>query len=198
MSIEDPNKPLRQKSYAELSHTMPPSSEVIDAVELVQERNEALDLGAGSLRNAKYLLEKGFHVVAVDRDPVALEISHEFADPNLEVRIMTFSDFEFPTDEYDLLVAKNALPFATPEDFPQLWKDAAASIKSGGVFYGTFFGPNDTWASKPEMTFLRRDEVQHLFPNFEILKFEEEETDAFDIQNNPKHWHIFKVTARKR
>lgn len=188
---------MERKTYAELSRDRPPSSLVLKAIPHVAEKGMALDLGAGSLRNSRALLTEGFEVTAIDKDPVAREVANDINSPELEVQITTFSDFEFPMEAYDFVVAINTLPFATPEEFPELWERLVASLKPRGIFAGTFFGPNDTWADKPGMTFLSKEQVEELLSEFEVLEFNERDEDAQDIQGNPKHWHIFEMIARK-
>lgn len=189
---------MERKTYAELSRGKPPSSLVLKAIPYVAEKGMALDLGAGSLRNSRPLLAEGFRVRAIDKDPIAQEVAVDINSPELEVQITTFSDFEFPSATYDLIVAINTLPFATPEEFPKLWERLVTSLKPGGILAGTFFGPNDTWAEKSTMTFLSKEQVEELLAEFEILELNELEKDAQDIQGNPKHWHIFEVIARKK
>lgn len=189
---------MRQKTYAELSRNRPPSSDVVAAVEHVAQKERALDLGAGSLRNTRYLLEQGFRVDAIDRDPLMQEVADELQTANLHTQVADFMEFDFPVDAYDLVVAHNTLPFATPGTFPDLWSRVVASLRTGGIFCGTFFGPHDTWAhTKPDMSFVTKDDVEHLLSGLEILSFREHEEDATDIQGNPKHWHYFEATARK-
>lgn len=202
MGIEQSRGPAEQiekkrKSYAELSREMPPSADVIKAVDFVQEKNMALDFGAGSLRNSRYLLDQGFKVTAVDRDPLMLKIATELTNPKLETHVTNFLDFNFPKDEYDLIVAKNTLPFEIPERFPELWERLKSSLKPNGIFVGSFFGPHDTWATThPDMTFLSREEVEGLLKDFETLKIKEWQEDETDIQGNLKHWHVTDTIAR--
>ena len=135
---------------------------------------------------------------AVDRDPITKEVGVELNDNNLEVHLKTFAEFDFADDKYDLVVAKNSLPFVTPEEFPVLWERLSNSVKTGGVFAGTFFGMRDTWTTTyPRMTFLTQEQVKNLLEKFETLSFNEREEDATDIQGNPKHWHLYEVIARK-
>lgn len=188
---------MERKTYAELSRGRPPSSLVLRALPYVMERGAALDLGAGSLRNARLLLIEGFRVTAIDKDPILQEVADDINSPQLEVQVTTFSDFEFPKNVYDLVVAINTLPFSAPEEFPALWERLVASLRSGGVLASTFFGPRDAWAEKSTMTFLKKEKVQELLSQFEILEFNEIEEDAHDIQDNAKHWHIFEAIARK-
>ncbi len=59
-------------------------------------------------------------------------------------------------------------------------------------------GENDEWKkTKPEMTFLSKEEVKELFNGFEIIQFNEIEKDGLTGIGKKKHWHIIEVIARK-
>lgn len=184
-------------SYAELSRNNPPSSLVRHAVELCRERDRALDLGAGSLRNTKYLLEQGFEVTAVDKDPILLEEAGKLGAQKLQPVVSTYIDFAFPESEYDVLVAMNSLPFEAPRAYPPLFRNIKKSLKSGGVLCMTFFGTNDDWANNPEMTFHTREDILELCRDLEMVSLEEVEEDTGTIQGTPKHWHLFRLLARR-
>ena len=47
-----------------------------------------------------------------------------------------------------------ALPFCDPERFRTLWPRITSAIRDDGWFAGHFFGPRDSWAGNPGMTFL--------------------------------------------
>ena len=185
-------------SYADLTRTRPASTFVARAEGFCMHKGLALDLGAGALRNTRFLLEKGYSVTAIDKDPVILEESSILENPKLTAIACTYDEFTFPMDAYDLVVAYNSLPFATREVFENILPAIKSSLKKGGVFCATFFGPHDTWATtKPHMTFTSKEEVQDIFAEMQILEFNEVEEDLPDILGNPKHWHVFEVIARK-
>lgn len=188
---------MAQKTYAEMSKGYPPSKIVLDAIKFSTSKGRALDLGAGSLRNTPALLDAGFEVDAVDRDPLMQEAAAELGHPKLHTFLTTFLDFEYPVTAYDFILAKNTLPFESPSDFPALWKKILSALAPGGIFCGTFFGPNDTWSNRPHMNFLSRSEVEKYLAPLEKIAFTEIEEDREDIQGNMKHWHVFEAIARK-
>ncbi len=62
--------PIRDWSaYYELTAAKPPSPLLVMALEYVSPREKALDLGAGALKEAAYLLGQGFQVTVVDSEP---------------------------------------------------------------------------------------------------------------------------------
>ena len=55
------------KKYYKDTEGRPPRKELIEALEFVQNRDSALDLGAGAMQDSVYLLSQGFkEVIAVD------------------------------------------------------------------------------------------------------------------------------------
>ncbi len=47
------------------------------------------------------------------------------------------------------------------------------------------------------MTFLNREMICHLFSQFKIEYFQEEEKDEMDALGYYKHWHKFFIVAKK-
>ena len=185
-------------TYAELSRGAPPATIVKQAVNFCTTKNSALDLGAGSLRNAKYLLEEGFEVTAVDKDEITKSEAEKINDPKLTVLTSRYGDFDFQESAYDLIIAINSLPFEIPEAYPALFNKVKASLKPQGILAMTFFGPNDDWAqTKPRMTFHSRADIESLCSDLQIESLEEVEEEATTIQGDPKHWHLFRLIARK-
>jgi len=68
-----------------------------------------------------------------------------------------------------------------------------------GYYVGNFFGKKDSWyESKKDLTFLSEKEIRLLFNDFDIIKFNEFETDANLCSGEKKHWHIYDIMARKK
>lgn len=183
-------------SYAFLSKGHKPDSLVVRAAEILGYTGKALDVGAGSLRNAKFLLGKGFTVTGIDKDPVLSEIADELQDPNLNVHVADITEFPF-NDSYDLVIAVNTLPFLKRSDFQEVALRIKSAIKSGGILCVTFFGERDEWAGREDMTFCTRSEIHDMLSDMHIIEFLEEEREGKTIRGESKYWHIFKVIARK-
>ncbi len=61
--------------YVENTKGAKPRPILVKAIELVKEKNEALDLGSGAMNDVRYMIQVGFkHVTAVDAEPVAKDI----------------------------------------------------------------------------------------------------------------------------
>jgi SAM-dependent methyltransferase len=157
----------------------------------------AIDLGCGAGRDTRYLLEKGFEVKAVDKDPVAKKhlnlLSHQHM---LEFICADFKDFVF--GRYDLVNAHYALPFTEKDSFCSVMNKVIGSIKPNGLFVGQLFGVNDEWNTpETKMTFCERKDVDKLFSNFKVVEISEVDRAGIMANGNPKHWHVFNIIAQK-
>ncbi len=98
----------------------------------------------------------------------------------------------------NLLVANYSLSFCDEKNFENLWNKIVNSISKNGYFVGNFFGKNDSWSKKTNMTFFTKKEVLNLFSSFEIINFLEIEKDDKTALGKQKHWHIFDIIAKKK
>lgn len=165
---------------------------------LVSQRKIALDLGAGSGRDTKFLLQSGFQVTAVDNEPSAEKYINElkpFGDVNFVHS--TFADFDYK--KYDLINARYALPFSPPDNFTLVMNTILESLNPGGVFVGQLFGTNDDWnIAGSNMTFLELSETQELLSSLEVLWLNEKDEEGPLANGSTKHWHVFDIIARKK
>jgi len=164
----------------------------------------AADLGCGDGRDAIELLRRGWQVIAIDSEPVALERLRARPDlpaaARLDLRGGKFEEADW--GKVELVNASFALPFCPPTAFPALWRKIDQSIPTGGRFAGQLCGPRDSWAERGidnrPITFLDERAARALFANYTIELFEIEETDSVTPRGEPKHWHLFHIVARKR
>lgn len=184
--------------FHQKSKERPPHALLMEALTYVIDKNKAIDIGAGSLRDSKLLLNEGFEVTAIDSNPVIQEVASSLDNDKLSAFTSSFEKFNFPENEYDVTSAMFALPFIKPEHFDSVILKIKSSVKSGGIFCGNFFGINDTWSINPVMTFHTKEQVTELLDGFEIIKFEEVEEDGTAVLGGMKHWHFFNVIGRKR
>lgn len=160
----------------------------------------AVDLGCGEGRDTVELLRRGWRVLAIDGQGEAFE--RMLARPDivnvelLETKIAKFQDINWP--ENNLVNASFCLPFCPPESFPELWNKIVESIRFGGRFSGQLFGDRDDWAKIPTNSHHTQEEVEKLLEPFEIEVFNIEEQDGKTALDEPKHWHIFHIVAKKR
>ncbi|WP_301360176.1 class I SAM-dependent methyltransferase [Stutzerimonas nitrititolerans] len=159
----------------------------------------ALDLGCGAGRDSLALLRAGWVVIALDRDPHALDILHEqaaaYAPDKLSMVCRAFED-SAPLPAADLINASFALPFCQPGAFPDMWERIVRSMRRGGLFTGHFFGPRDDWASK-RLSIHTQDQLLRQFECWTLLEFNEHEYDGKTSVGHAKHWHFFEVGVRR-
>jgi trans-aconitate methyltransferase len=175
-----------------------PRELLLDAVEAV-EPGEAIDLGCGSGVETAALLERGWRVLAIDREPEAIERLRSrvpsSALPRLSTRVAAFEDLtRLPAA--DLVHAAFSLPFCRPQSFALLWSLIRGALSPGGAFVGELFGVRDSWANDPEMTFHTADAVRTLLEGLVLDVLEEDEHDG-EATSGPKHWHVFHFVARR-
>ena len=161
----------------------------------------AVDLGCGEGTDTAELLRRGWRVVAIDASEEGINRTGARTEaaglaPALDTRCVGFENIE-ALPPADLVYAALSLPFCPPERFGDLWQSVRAAVGSapGGWIAAQFFGPNDTWADNPRLSFHSRDEVEQLFAGLEIQAFEERDEDGHAV-SGPKHWHIFDVIAK--
>lgn len=159
----------------------------------------AIDLGCGNGVDTLELLRRGWKVLAIDREPSAIEwvrrrmpIEHA---AHLKTQVAPLETVELPPA--DLINASYSLPFCGPEYFERLWSQLQASLQTHSRFAGNLFGDRDGWAHNPHMTFHTADQVKQLLKSFETEFMLEEESDGVTALDDPKHWHTYSIVARK-
>lgn len=188
------------EQYFKVHTARAPRPEVVKAVAYCATKNHALDLGAGTLVDSKFLLETGFvKVDAVESAPEVLDIAKEIADPRFTLYHTSFQDFVFISNTYDFISAQYALPFHGPKDFSQFIEKIKDSLVPGGIFAGQLFGVNDGWNTPgAQHAFQTRDEALAFFADMETILFEEKEYESGTASGKQKHWHIFEFIVRKK
>jgi SAM-dependent methyltransferase len=129
-------------------------------------RGPVLDVASGDGRHARFFRDKGFDVVAVDRQPVSLD-GVVFVEADLE----DGSPWPFEAGRFGAIVVTNYLHRPL---FPHL----AASLGEGGVLiYETFMLGNERFGRPSNPKFLLRPgELREAFAGLQVLGFEEGES----------------------
>ena len=164
------------------------------------EAGVCIDLGCGAGRDTVFLIKNGWKVIAIDKEDTEKMIRsslNEEEQNSLEFIKQHFED-NITLQSCNLLVANASLSFCNKENFNELWNKIVNSISKDGYFVGNFFGINDTWANRPNMTFFTKEEVIKLFSSFEIINFKEVEKNGKTALGVEKHWHVFNVIAKKK
>jgi SAM-dependent methyltransferase len=189
------------QDFFELSKSKAPSPLLETAIQHAPSRDQALDLGAGALRDSKFLLSMGFRqVTAQDQDERIKAYAAKIPRSVLKFRVTPFEKIRrLPSSHYDLVNASFSLPFTHPPLLPPLFEKIKKSLKPEGIFCGQFFGPEDTWnkTNKRFITFTSRSEVKTMLDGLNILYFKERKFSGTTIDGKQKFWHIFDVIAQK-
>jgi SAM-dependent methyltransferase len=190
----------RWSGYHARSQGRAPRSLLLQACDLLGAGNgrTAVDLGCGSGPDVLALLDREWAVTAVDMDEAGLGLLRakipEASVGQVTITCARFADAALPPAH--LVHAGFSLPFCSPCDFADVWSGIAGALLPGGVFAGQLFGPRDTWAASPHMTFHCLDQVKDLLQEMEVLHLGESEWDGGAV-SGPKHWHVFDVMFRR-
>ncbi|MEI6345894.1 MAG: methyltransferase domain-containing protein [bacterium] len=187
------------KEYFERTKDSKPRPLLVKAVDLVVDKNEALDLGSGAFNDVRYLVSKGFkHITAVDSKPIAQGIIQNFPTEIVSYIISSFENFDFVENKYDLINAQYSLPFNPENTLERVFKSITSSLKDGGILTGQFFGTKDEWnVEGHKMNFQTREQAEKLLSGLEVIDFQEEEEDRKTAKGDMKHWHVFHFIIKK-
>jgi len=185
---------MNNLTYASLSKNFEPNKLVLRALEFLKNKDIALDIGSGSLRDSKFLAESGFKkVIAIDKENI------ELSGDRVEFIQTKIQEYVFSKNYFDLVIAINSLPFLNKDEFDSVFPKIKEAVKIGGIICITLFGINDEWAirGKEKMNFHTKEEILTLLKDWKIKIFTEEEKQGKTIDGKDKYWHIFRLVAEK-
>ena len=193
----------KRRYYADTanSETRP---DLLLAISLVGPEKIAIDCGCGAGSYIAYLRAEGFTVHAFDIEEESIKICNERFKDDSQVFLSqdSFSSFNYPKSS--LVVADASLFFCPENEFDFVWGKIHQSLDSGGIFCGSFLGPNDTMASPDfdrdaywlNVLVFEEDELRSKLKAFEIIKFTEHNVTGETPSGTPHQWHIYSVVAR--
>jgi len=159
----------------------------------------AVDLGCGAGRDARRLLRSGWHVLAVDREPAALEMLKSVAGPQLgarlETRVADLATVEIPP--CDLVNASLCLPFLAPAPYAATWRRIVSALEPGARFAAMLFGDRDASAADETMTCLPPEQIEADLAGFEIEHWRAKEEDSQTALGELRYLHLIEFVARK-
>lgn len=158
----------------------------------------AIDLGAGAGNDAKYLLEKGFKVICIDKEEKSKEIIMSQINQNENIKFELQEFEKLKLDKADLIYSCFSLHFCNPEKFDSLMDEITENIKSDGFFVGNFLGEEDGWYGNETMTFLSKEKVLSYFKDFEIKYYAEKKYVKDTVIGGKKNWNVFEIMAMKK
>lgn len=155
------------EKYRRGDHPVAPSEIVRDFCRLTGP-GRALDLAAGSGRNAVFLAAQGFVVDALDISDAGLALFSGL-HPNIRGACADLDTYEIPAQRYDLIV--NTL-YLNRRLFPQI----SEGLKTGGVllFESLLERPGQAGEEGPCRDYLLRpNELLHAFLRLRVIHYSE-------------------------
>ena len=201
--MSESDKSAGWAAYYEKLRERPPRKTVLNALdrfEAAPAGRLAVDLGCGDGRDAIEMLRRGWRVMAIDAEPLALERLQERPDLPPEAAltplVARMEHVSLPNDAL-LINSSFAMPLCAPADFHRLWAEIRLRLPRGGRFSGQWYGERDSWNGREGITFVSRKQAFALLDGLDVEYFDEEEHDGVTPRGNAKHWHIFHIVARK-
>lgn len=100
-----------------------------------REKLKILDLGCGSGRDARYFLEQGYEITALDLSPLLAEKASKFIGQEVIVKDMRELDYE---DEFHGIWACASLLHISYIELEDVFIRCFHALKKGGIFYASF------------------------------------------------------------
>lgn len=160
----------------------------------------AIDLGCGSGRDTLPLLAAGWHVLAIDAEPAALETLGRATPlayrPRLVTREARFERTFLPRAE---LINASFCLFSVdrPPVLADLFQRITAALMPGGRFAGHLLGPRDSWVQRGRTLGIDRAGLARLLTGLRLERLDEEANDGVTPRGEAKHWHVWHIVARK-
>ncbi len=185
----------------------PPHQVIVKALNLCKTPGKAIDIGFGVGNEAALMLNSGWQVWAIDREPKAIKIINQRKDIKDTITLVAaIANFEENAiwdtlPQVDFISATYALPFCNRHNLEKVWTHIKQKLNSEGRFAGHFFGINYRGFTEKEikqMTFLTKEEILNLLQDFDIEYFQEVEEDSKSGTGKSIHSHIFEVIVRKK
>lgn len=163
----------------------------------------AIDIGCGAGTDTIYLLQEGMKVYAIDREEASLRIIQQRLKNNKETLL---ENLQFINDSFekvslpsvDLVNSYNSLSYCQPSYFGDFIDKVKECINNNGIFVGNFFGVEDSWNGKRNMTFLSKEDILNIFQHFNIVEINEIKKKGVTSLKNEKFWHFIDVIAIKK
>ena len=138
-----------------------------------------LDLGAGNGRNAFYLANQGFNVVAVDVDEERIEELKRKSDLESKKVVVVESDINafHPTQQFDVVLCTMVLHFLSPDNVKSMIEKMKEWTKKGGYNVVTAYSDKNESGKRPYL--FGRNELRDYYKGWNVLSYEEKPTPWF-------------------
>lgn len=151
-----------------------PSAWVRRFARLVTNGGRVLDVACGQGRNSRFLAERGYQVLAVDRDQAALDTLSSVPRVTCVAADLERDPWPFGGETFDAVIVTNYLHRPL---FPHLLRSLSGD---GTMLYETFARGNETYGKPSNPDFLLADaELLHAFGDaLIVVAFEQGLVDA--------------------
>ena len=160
----------------------------------------AVDLGCGAGRDTRELLRAGWRVLAIDREPAAIDALLAATPPQdrsrLEARIADLAGSRIPP--CDLVNANLSLQFLDRDAYAAAWAAIRSALRPGGRVAAMVYGDRDEAASDTTMTCPSPRSIRARIRGFDVERWTEREEDGETALGEPHHIHLVDVVARRR
>ena len=169
-----------------------------DFVSRLPDAPRVLEIGAGVGYTARWFLDQGVDIVAIDLSPANVELCRSKGVP-AEVRDM--ADLGFADRSFDGVWAASCLMHIPTDDIPEVFGEVGRVLRDGGLIWaGTWGGPTtegiweEDWYEPKRFYAIRDDALMRSLyeAHFEVLEFE-------PFRPIPDYeWHYQSALLRKR
>jgi hypothetical protein len=174
-----------------------PNEELVNALSAYNpNRSIALDLGAGNMRDSKFLVSQGFQrVVAVDTSPLVLN----YAVPGIEVQISDINQFCAVPGTVDLVVSFNSLFFLPNKKLMELFLRVYQCMAPGAYFVFNALGPEDGWVKegRKDVYPIPLEKLSLYVSPFKVVEANEVKGYGKTTRGREKFWHVWRVVLRR-
>ncbi len=181
------------KYYQAVGET--PNQQVVRALQkYTGARRAALDLGAGNLRDAKFLLKSGFKsVTAVDKEPQLEQV------PGVEFIQRPLENYMPMPNTFDVGISCNTLFFVPRDDTPKILTRSYNALTEGGIFICNLLGSEDSWLTRPEIGAVgyTEEEVRAMLANFSIEDLSYATGHRPTSAGKSAAWAMWRIIIRK-
>ncbi len=155
----------------------PAHSEVVEACKIIEPCN-ALDMGCSNGRNALYLSQLGFNVIAVDNNPGAFDLLHQIVSEegiaNIKAQVYDINNAELGVD-YGFIACTVTLMFLDPARVDAVIADMQEHTLPGG--YNLIVCAMSTEEHPCPVRFpftLKAGQLREAYEGWELIKYNED------------------------
>ena len=116
-------------------------------IKFLPKGGKVLDLGSGLGGNSIFLVGHGFRLTCLDKDKEVVKVIKK-ENPKINAINKDILEFDFPKNEYDLVLILNVLHFFNLPDIKSIIKRIMDSLKTGGLLYLEVFSTKDSLYKK--------------------------------------------------